>query len=236
MNRKTKKMLKIYYEAPKPERKRAFLAKWNRRKIRIWKKLFLQLRYLSKWHLVCSALLFGIMVNAGRYAGQHVLGMLYALVPFLVMLSVTESMRSVRFGMAELEGTTLFSLKSVIMMRLLLLGMGNVLCLFILALVRHENVRMEFIHLLVPYFMTAAGSLAIFRKHSGIEGNYMCLALSSGVSVLQFYVFTNYQMLYVNRYNTIWLIICFLLAAALGREVTRTFLAITVQKEDLAWD
>lgn len=236
MNRRTKRMLREYYAAPKSQQKWEFIAKWKRPEIYIGKMILLQLRYLSKWNVICSLLLFGIMTVAAGYVRPSVLGALYAMVPFLVVLSVTESMRSFRFGMTELEGTALFSLKSIIMMRMLLLGFGNLLCLFLFAFIREENVGMEFIHLLVPYFMTASGGLSIFRRHSGMTGNYICLGWSAGISALQYYIYYIYQNIYLAEYNTIWLLACVLLAAALGREMKKTFSVITKQKEDLAWD
>lgn len=236
MNRRTRKMLREYYRAPEPRRKREFAARWTRRRISIGKMILHQLRYISKWHMLCSMLLFGMMLAAGSYVSFSVLGTLYAMVPFLVVLSVTESMRSFRFGMTELESTTLFSLKSIIMMRMLLLGVGNLFCLFMFAFLRNENVVMEFIYLLVPYFLTAAGGLAVFRRHSGVTGNYMCLALSAGVSALQCYVYYAYHDIYLAEYNTIWLFVCILLAVLLGREMKQTFLVITKQREDLVWD
>lgn len=236
MNRRTKKMLKAYYEAPAPQRKQEFAARWTGKRVHIGKMILLQLRYISKGHAVCSVLLFCIMVAADSYMRLSLLGALYAMVPFFVMLSVTESMRSFRFGMTELESTTLFSLKSIIMMRMLLLGAGNMLCLLLLAVFRHENIIMEFIYLLVPYFMTAAGGLAVFRRCAGVAGNYICLVLSVGISTLQYYVYVAYQNIYVAEYNTIWLVICLLLAVVLAGEIKNTFLVIAKQKEDLVWD
>lgn len=236
MNRKIKKMLREHYVAPMPQRKREFVAKWKKPKIHIGEMIFLQLRYISKWHLVLSLLLLGIMMGISRYISLPYMGVLYGLVPFLVMLSVTESMRSFRFGMTELEGAALFSLKSIIMMRMLLLGMGNMFILLVLAFIRSNRWMMEFVYLLVPYFITAAGGLAIFRKHSGMEGNYMCLALSAGISVLQGFIYCSCQNLYEAEYNSIWVAICGLLAVALGRQIRRTFVVMAGKKEDLAWD
>ena len=56
---------------------------------------------------------------------EKYVGAVYGLVPFLVLISVTESTRSYRYEMEELELSSRFSLKSIVMARMVILGVGG---------------------------------------------------------------------------------------------------------------
>ena len=75
-----------------------------------------------------------VLIYVATYVMEEIyVSMIYGVVPFLVMLSVTESMRSYRYGMEELELSARFSLKSIVMARMLMLGIGNLAVLIAIA-------------------------------------------------------------------------------------------------------
>lgn len=233
MNRRLKEQLKQYYEAPAPERKREFLNRIRAPKQRIGAMLLVQLRYipLSAWML--SLALFALILSAGRMLPAYYAGCTYALVPFLSVTTVSVSMRSCRCRMAELESTTLFSLGSVIMMRMLLLGIGNLIMLVVLTcFMEPEFFWAEFLYILAPYLLAGSGSLMIYRRYAQRDANYMCLAFSGLVAVLELWASRGTAFMYEERYAGVWALACMLLLALFLVQVRKTMQAM----EEMVWN
>ena len=116
--------LRRAFEALPPENKRAFLRKLPRRRPTLWRMVCRQLRYIRLWTWAVSAAVFAATLLIGRSGEPMALWWCSALAPFLAMALVTELARSAACGMEELEMATRFSLRTVILSRLLLLGFG----------------------------------------------------------------------------------------------------------------
>lgn len=170
---KLKEDLAKYYEAPKPERKQAFIRKMGVQKINLVHLVGMQAKYISKWVWIASVLFCGLTygiayIMQGIIEEKHI-SMIFALLPFLVMLSITESMRSYRYGMEELELSTRFSLKSIVMARMFLLGIGNLAVLIFIGMLLGNKADLHMLYILTPYFLSAGGGLYIVRNVRGNE-------------------------------------------------------------------
>lgn len=232
MERRLKKELSRYYEAPKPQRKQKFIRQFGVQKINLPRFVLMQAKYISKWSWLVSAL-FCVVIYAATYAFEEkYVSLIYGMVPFLVMISVSESTRSYRYGMEELELSTRFSLKSVVMARMVMLGIGNMVVLIVIAnfLGQHEGYHV--FHVLTPYFLTAGGSLYIVRTVRGSENTFLCFMLAFAVSFLQMLLPWRFRELFSTDYLPMW-VCCFVIGVLITAKESYQTIRMT---EDLAWN
>lgn len=234
INRKIKDELEFFFSAPEPQRKQIFLRQMTRKQrgrgLSAFSMLALQCHYISPavWLVSAAFFLFVLVISCFVKTEESILTS--AIVPFLVMLSVTESMRSYQNGMEELEMTTRYSLKTVIFMRLLVLGMGNLILLLATVFLLGNQLFFNLVYLFTPYFLTAAGSLWIVRKFAGKESNYLCFGFALLVAIAVYGSLTMYRFIYEEQYLGVW---CLLLLFFAGLSV-REGRSILKQTEALA--
>lgn len=232
MDRIMKEQLKKLYEAPEPAGKRAFFRSMELQPLSIRNILGMQFFYISKWEWVLSVLLIGGTVILDRLYEQNVLGMLLAMIPFLAVASVSDSVRSVTWGMSELEMSARFSLKSIVLARMVITGIVNIVLELFLAFLAGGDFCENILYLLVPYLVSAYGSLVLVRNIAGRDGVFACIGFgvlvgaAAGFSSLQFTWF------YQTKYAGLWLMaVCFLVYLTY-RESKRS-----IQKmEDIVWN
>ena len=232
MERRLQDELKRYYEAPKPKKKQAFIRRLGVQRINYRHLIAMQARYLSKWVWMVSFLFCGLSFGIVNLMEEKYVCMIYGLVPFLVMVTVTESMRSYRYGMEELELSARFSLKSIVMARMLMLGIGNMVVLAIAIFLLGNRVEHYFFQVLTPYFLTAGGSLYLVRRIPGKENTFFCFALAAGVSILQMLLPWQWQEIFQPGYMPVWAAVCLIGVFITIRESYRTIR----MTEDLAWN
>lgn len=232
MNRKLQKELAEYFEAPCPTGKRRFLRQLGAQKISVPYMVWMQARYISKWVWLCSALFCVFAVALVNCAEARFVNAIYGCVPFLVMLTVTESTRSYRCGMEELELAARFSLKSIVMARMIMLGLGNLVVLLGACLMPGNLEQISLLHLFTPYFITAGGGLCIARKMRGNEGTFLCFALAALVCGGQLYLPFRFGNLFAPEYAWIWMLVCGAGILSTCRESYRTIR----MAEELAWN
>jgi len=232
MERRLKKELCRYYEAPKPQRKQEFIRQFGVQKIDLSYLVWMQAKYISKWVWLASACLCALIYGAGYVMKDKYVSMIYGVVPFLVLISVTESTRSYRYGMEELELSARFSLKSIVMARMAMLGVGNLAVLFVIANILGQREGYHVLHILTPYFLTAGGSLYIVRTVHGNENTFLCFTLAITVSFLQMLLPWWFRELLTPEYMPIWAVFFAMGIIVTAKESYRTIR----MTEDLAWN
>lgn len=232
MKPEQKRELAHFFEAPKPLKKRAFLRNFGRKKLSIPYMLRIQLTYISRWVWVLSAAFFIAVWIGSSMASKDMLWLVCVLIPFVVTASVTESFRSVSYGMAELEMTARFSLKSVLLARMGILGIGNLILLLALTAVIQKGGLDNMIYILIPYLLTAFGGLWTVRKFPGKEGNYACLGVGASVSVLECFLFLQWEWIFSVNYLEWQILAVAGLLILTVRESRRTIR----NTEDFAWN
>lgn len=211
MDREMKKQLKKLYEAPKPAGKRAFFRRMELPPLNIGNILWMQCSYITKWEWVLSAVLLGGTVMTGIFFEAYMLSVVLVMVPFLAVVSVSESIRSITWGMHELEMSARFSLKSIVLARLTITGMANIILELLVALLAGGNFWETILYLLIPYLLTAYGSLILVRNITGREGIYACAGLGVFVGMIAGFATLRYGWIYQTRYTGFWFIaVCFL--------------------------
>lgn len=236
MNTKLRKELKEGFQAPVPQKKEEFFATIQTSSISNFEFLCLQVVYIRKCIWVFSALSSIVFLISAEYFEKDTLWCISAFTPLLALSIITESGRSAFYGMAELELSTRFSLKSVVLARLGILGAANfiLLCMFIPFAYMNSNttVLQTGIYILCPYLLTTFLGLWTVRKVHGKEAIYFCTAIALCISVGNIVFYQWLPMLYEN-YNVIWWIIAFiLLCISTAKECCQTI----KQTEELAWN
>lgn len=232
MERRLKKQMSVYFEAPKPERKQAFIRRMGVPRIDIARLVMMQARYISKWVWISSVLLCAVAYGVTTFMEEKYVSAVIALIPFLVMFSITESMCSYRYGMEELEASARFSLKSIVMARMIMLGIGNLVVLGVMAMLLGSRVEMHILHVLTTYFLTAGGGLYIVRNIRGNESTFFCLLLAMGVSALRLWLPWQFSEIMSSQFAPIWALVCIVSVLLTVRESYRTIR----MTEDFAWN
>lgn len=196
MDRKLKQALSEAYRAPAPARKAAFLKQHRRRELGRWELAAVQAGYIRWWTWALSLGLFGAILWAA--AQPHLsmgLSCAAALTPFLALLAVAESGRARFYQMEELELACRVPRASVVLARMLALGLFHLALLGALtpALAVWSGlgtVRAAGAYLLTPYLCTATLGMELTRRFRGREGLLACgggAALVSAVGTLSVY-------------------------------------------------
>lgn len=184
IKKQEKEMLKQLFAAPEPKRKRAFLRSLPRQEAGIGTLLISQAAFIRKWVWAVSFLLFGSVVWLAQYTEQECIWVLSAVMPFGALLLIVEFARSAAYGMAELEMTSRFSLRTVLLARMSMLGVAQLLGLIPVAIVLGMQLLKSGVYILVPYLLTAVLGLAAVRRLPGRENMFVCGSISVFVCAL----------------------------------------------------
>ncbi|MCD7837798.1 MAG: hypothetical protein LUG65_02655 [Clostridiales bacterium] len=187
-DKKMQRLLKSAYAAPPPQRKETFLREHRRSEIGYGKLLTIQARYLppSAWAL--SVALFALILLLSFRLDWRRVWVASALTPLLAPVAVTVSGQSERWGMAEWELSSRFSLQSVLLARLLALGGFHLALLAVLSPVLARCCSLGLlragVYLLAPYLASGAVGLALSRRLDGEEALYASVLTAVGLCLL----------------------------------------------------
>ena len=214
---------------PDPEEKKTFFRGLEERGLisrqpevtNHWGFLLRQFFYVSKWIWLLSAVLLlcitGICYGStGNYP--------FALTPLLAVGILVETERSFRWNMAELEYTARFSLRSVILARMFLVGVVETAgLLVVISVVRpwfsYSLIRV-FLYMMVPYLAGSLSGSVYERKNRSVNswGSIIICFLSSGLFGAAPYFLSS---LYEERFTVIWIVAFILLIFSLFVSVRR---------------
>ena len=181
--------------------------------------LAVQLFYIEKWVWVLSGMLMLFTVLAcSRNTGNYP----FALTPLLAVGILAETGRSYRWKMAELEYAARFSLRSIVLARMFLVGLTDTAGLLIVtAVVRsyltYSLIRV-FLYMMVPYLLAAfLGSLYERKKRTdaGLGSIVICLLSSAVFAAAPIFM----SSLYEESLTIIWAAAFILLICSLAVSV-----------------
>ena len=157
-----------------------------------------------------------------------------AFMPFIALSSVTENSRSMTYGMDELEMSSRFSLRNVVLARMGIMGVLHLSLICLLMPLAHSHSIFTFlqvgVYMLIPYLLTDVVSLWMIRRIRSKEGIYSCVGAAVGISSL--YSIFRAQLiniLYMNYFG--WLIVVLIALIILCVKETKK---IVQQTEELA--
>lgn len=191
MRRSLENELKYVFEAPEPMHKRAFLRTLEQPKTSVFAFVLSQLGYIRRWVWIVSALVFILSMMGAVGLTKDTVWVTSALMPLLALTVVSESGRSEIYEMAELEMATRFSLRSVVLARLGILGVENLFILGLLSVgiwrqggstLYGAGVPTWGVCMLFPYLLTTFAGLTVVRRLRGREAVYICAGIAACIS------------------------------------------------------
>lgn len=236
MKQDMKAYLQEAFEAPKPERKETFLRKVGPVQISTFTFVQSQIGYIRKRVWAVSVLILLLALVCADYVGRESLWIISAFVPYIALCAVTESTRSVTYGMWELEMSTRFSLRSVTMARLVAIGLVHLTILAGLIWVSGGTnlfpVIMRGVYLVVPYLLTSVLGVIAVRKLQEYHTAYVCTGCAVMVSILSVYLRGFLSWVYEEKYFIWW---CLLAVYLLGRGY-KEYKEMIYQTEEHVWN
>ena len=228
--------LKRAFEVPRPVRKREFLQQLELPRMPVYEFLYVQIGYIRKWAWCVSGLVFAASVLGLAFLPDRVLWLISGFTPLLAMTIVSESGRSERYEMAELEMATRFSLRSVTLARLAILGLMNLLLLGVLLPIGlwsgTSTPYAAALYMITPFLLTTFIGLYIARKFRGQEAMYACVGASVGISISLFLSHNIIPFIYQKQCLTAWMITALVLLFGNGKQCV----AMINKTEELAWN
>lgn len=230
-----KRELRKAFEAPAPTRKEEFLKKIQQTKISNLSFMISQVGYIPKYVWGIFSFTFGIAIVWGCVMKKDMLWIISALIPFIALSVLTENARSGIYLMAELEMTARFSLKSVLLARMGIVGVSHLfLLMFLIPFCAMYNIGTVFqvgLYILVPYMLTVFIGLWVTRRIHGMESMYVCMGIAVGVSGMNILMRRIFSVIYEMEYVPIWIIGSVILIMLVIKEMKKSI----EQTEELAW-
>ena len=238
MNNKLKRNIQKAFAAPEPDQqeKARFLRTLPQPQIGMFRFIFVQASYVRKISWVLSGLILLLALFCAYNISEDILWVVSAVVPVLGLLAVTEGNRSMMYGMSEFEMSTRFSLKSVVLARMSILGLINFAVIAVLApLCRIGNdfsLLQTGMYLLVPYLLTVNFSLWIARRTNDKETIYGCMCVAVIVSGINTGLRFATDLIYQEIYTSWWLVLSVFLLIELAYEIHCTI----KRTEEYTWN
>lgn len=227
MNQEMKRGLQEVFDAPAPQGKEDFFRQIKGKRmlcdeIGYGKFMCMQASYIRKWVWLLSVGVFLVALVGGCFLEREVLWLFSALMPYLALSLVAENVRSEKYGMTELEMATRFSLRSVVLARMGVVGICHLVLLGLLMLLGYRNGAAPMfqtgVYLLVPYLLTDVGSLWLVRKMRSREALYASLGFAGLVSIMPIASQYTKDFLYRAQNFGWWVLVLFVLGIVMVAE------------------
>lgn len=238
MNKNLKKELKSTFQAPRPTRKQAFLNHFDYPKANRFDFIKSQTGYIRKRVWVLSILLFvGTLLTLYFYQTPiSSLWVVSSVLPFLLLVSMTEITRSTSYNMTELEMSCKHSFSEVILARLGILGIFNSVVLFAIVLLFISKTDLQFfrvgLYLIMPFLLNCYGSLFVVNHLPYKEAIYICGGITGFVSILNSLITTQVNNIFAEKYSMFWIMVFIVVTVLIITEI-RKFMKRT---EELQWN
>lgn len=222
ISKQEKELLQQAFSVPAPKKKRMFLRIMPKQKVGLGTLLLSQAAYIRPWVWAMSLVLFGLVVFAAQMVEMDVIWILSAVMPFAALLIIMEFAKSSAYGMTELEMSSRFSLRTILLARMVMLGAVQLFGLLLTIPIEGMNMVSNGVYLLVPYLLTALLGLVAVRRMRGKEGLFVCGSISAFVCILCPLSKQFVPMLYVQENRMFWVLTIILLLAGIVKEYKTT--------------
>jgi hypothetical protein len=231
VNKAFKKALQAAFEVQPPAEKESFLKQLHYPQITYQKFLWNQILYIRKriWIISVIIVLLGWSITF-RFPEFQVwradamkVWSISALLPFLAMITITEIYRSAAFHMEELEKSCRFDLTQIVMARMSILGVLNavvvILFLTIVSQVSACSLLQIISYTMVPYLLDCTICLCLLKQMQGMEGIYVCAAVTGFVSVINIICGNTAEVIYSAAYLKGWLLLFTFCIVVVGYQI-----------------
>ncbi|WP_050607516.1 hypothetical protein [Clostridium niameyense] len=190
-----------------------------------WKFFFLQFGFMRKkvWFIqIVIILAFSIKLTCSS-KGVETLAMISSAAPLLVIAGIKELARSYTYEMAEIELSTTYSFKQLMITRITILGLIDILGLTILLILSGVSMKLHLIALIlyifVPFLVTCFGCLFILNNFKSMDKDYKCILFGLFVMIMIFIITYTFPNLYEPSACFIWSIMFLISLIGVIREI-----------------
>ena len=168
--------------------------------------------HMPVWIISLSALIVAIW---GISMNRDIICAVSVIMPFVSGVAVFESFRSRMYGMTEMEGVTVVSMRGIFFARIICVGISHVLLLFLLTVLVGCHSRYGFLMsgeiLTIPYLLSSVGSMELERTVVGRNNAFCCITVSATVSFVMLAFQQNERVFFDENYRWIWFLACLIL-------------------------
>lgn len=209
---KIEKALRSAFTPPEPRNKGKFIDSMRYPKLSYSEFILSQICYIRKRVWLFSAAVLLLAIGAVYIIPQneiYIVWVVSALIPFLALMTATEISRSDIFGMSELEAGCRYSLPQLIGARMIILGVSHFAVISAIVVVfgffSPLGIMKAALYILTPYITVNGISLLVLDKVTGVEGVYISVAATIGVSLAGVFIFGRvpFDMRFVNALCTV---------------------------------
>lgn len=191
--------LKYAYRDETSENKIRFIRSIKKPNVSLFSFISNQFKLINrKAYIYCFgyfAILLGLLLTSNN-TNQYLI--LSAGIPFFSLIIVAIINASNAYRMQEMEMATLFSLKMVIIARMLIMSILTILliCIMVLCTFRISNISIIriFCYFFIPYFLNMYVNLKLLRKYRK-EGLKYCFVVSTIICLLVLFLADNPNMI-----------------------------------------
>lgn len=236
MKPEIKKALQDIYEAPKPQHKKEFISSIQKPELNTYSFMMQQISYIRKrvWIISLAILVFAVMGT--RYMQEDSVWIISSIMPFAALCAVTENVRSMTYGMVELEIAARFSHKSIVLARIGIIGIMHfgVFCIMIPFVGRGSLIPFTRtgLYLFVPYLISSTLGLWAVRRFQDIDATYVCMGTSLIVCLFNI-ILKNTIIGYYDEQKFIWWMI---VGAYFFYKTWNEYRKTICQTEELTWN
>lgn len=152
-------------------------------KISFWQFFFTQFSLIRKkvWIIQMFIVLLCSIRLVYFSLGIDTLVMISSAAPLLIIAGIQEVTRSYKYKTFEIELSTTYSFKQLMLTRITILGLVDILILTIILILSGINLNLNLIvlilYIFVPFLVTCFTSLFILNYFRNTDCNYMCMAM-----------------------------------------------------------
>lgn len=204
----------------------------------LWRLLVSQLGFVRKklWGMQALIVLGCVLALYCLPGDAKALAFVSAAAPLVMLTNVFELSRSYTHGMVEIELSTRYSFRQLMIARLCVLGLVDLLCLGVLLVVSGVRLSLQVyalaLYVLVPFLLTCFVCLLVINRVRRKECNYCCAAAGLLVSAGVGFIAVQYPQIYDLTAVLVWLGLFFAVFVGMGFEI-RNMLKQCGQKLDL---
>lgn len=236
MNKKLKRALKESFGAPAPVKKKEFLRSIQKPSISTFEFVCTQAAYIRKWVWGLSAVIFVTAVIGFEWIDKNLLWCISSFMPLLALAFLSQCGRAEVYGMAEFELSTRFSMKSVVLARLGIIGISTLVLLCVVTLFIATNSKVTVlktgVYIICPYLLTVFLGFWAVRNIHRKESFYFCTGIAMAVSCANIILPQLFSILYARQNFIWWLAALVILCIGMANQCYK----MIKQTEELAWN
>ena len=173
-----KRRIKESFVFPESEREKTFIKAYEQRSMQLSEIVFDELKFMGWKSLLSGAVFCLMLLSAANEGNTSFMWTLASSLPLFALLLTFTAGRSERFGMAELEASSRFSLRFIRAVRMLIIGSASLILIFVSTLIVRKNVDGQLLTILcflaAPYLINVFSCLIITRKRHMNDDLVIC--------------------------------------------------------------